>query len=260
MLVAACRMLAAERPPAERLIDDPFAHLVCDELAIAQARADVGLQANVQLRSKYIDDAVLTFCAAHPDAQVLLLGAGYDARPYRLAVGATFYEVDFPATLELRDAVYGSLPAAAPRVAVPVDLAGAPFPPPLVAAGFDATAPTVVIWEGVINYLSAAAAEAVVDALGEFLAPGSIVVADYVEMKSFRGSELERAADGLKERLVNGGERLRGGLPDAHGTLDRAGFDVVDDEIVELLPPRYGLPLGPRAYPGRIFTAVRRAD
>ena len=39
-LVAACRMLAAELPEHERLIDDPFAHLVVDDRAVAAARAD----------------------------------------------------------------------------------------------------------------------------------------------------------------------------------------------------------------------------
>ncbi|CAB4365767.1 MAG: SAM-dependent methyltransferase [Actinobacteria bacterium] len=260
MLVAACRLLAAELPPDQRLIEDPFASLVCDEEAIAHARADEPLQLVIRMRTKYIDDAVLAFCAEHPGAQVLLLGAGYDARPYRLALSATFYEVDFPATLELREAVYAPVAVATPRVAVPVDLANEPFDAPLIAAGFDPHVPTIVVWEGVINYLTAEAAEAVVHALGSFLSSGSTVIADYVEMNFFRDTQFERTATDLKQRLVQGGERLRGGLPDALGSLDRAGFDVIDDEAAELLPPRYGLPLAPRCYAGRLFTAVRRTD
>jgi len=257
MLVAACRMLADDLPQHERLISDPFARLICDERAIEQARNDEPLQQVIRLRSKYIDDAVSEFCAAHHDAQVLLLGAGYDARPYRMHVAARFYEVDFPATLALRDEVYGALPTASPRVAVPVDLANEEFPGPLMAAGFDPAAPTIVVWEGVINYLTAAAAEAVVATLGTFVAPGSRLIADYVEMNWFRGGEFERSTAGIKERLGDGGEPLRAGLPDAHGTLQRAGFTVIDDEAVELLPPRYGLPARQRFYPARMFTAVR---
>ena len=76
---------------------------------------------------------------------------------------------------------------------VPVDLATTSFVGPLLAAGFDTTRPTIVVWEGVINYLSASAAEQVVHQMGSVLAPGGQLVADYVEMSWFRGAEFERS-------------------------------------------------------------------
>jgi O-methyltransferase involved in polyketide biosynthesis len=39
-LVAACRLLAADQPEAERIVDDPFARLLVDDDAIAAARAE----------------------------------------------------------------------------------------------------------------------------------------------------------------------------------------------------------------------------
>ena len=53
-------MLAAELPEPERLIDDPFARLVVDDRAVAAARADENLQNTLRLRTRYIDDAVIT--------------------------------------------------------------------------------------------------------------------------------------------------------------------------------------------------------
>jgi methyltransferase (TIGR00027 family) len=261
-LVAACRMLAAEQTGPERLIDDPYAHLVVDDAAVAAARADEPLQNVIRLRTRYIDDAVEAFVDVHQSGrpQVLLLGAGLDARAFRLDVPADFYEVDFPATLDLKAELLAGVQPAAPRTAVPVDLAAQSFDEPLLAAGFDPRRPTIVVWEGVINYLDAATAEAVVEQIASVLAPGGQLVADYVEMAWFKGASFERSTASISQRLREGGEPLRVGLPDAHATLDRNGFDVVDYVATEDLRPRYGLAPVARHYPARMFIAARRAS
>ena len=254
-------MLAAELPAPERLIDDPFARLVVDAASVAAARADLPLQNVIRLRTRYIDDAVEAFVAAHAGGhpQVLLLGAGLDARAYRLDLGATFFEVDFPATLELKASALAGHEPSSPRVAVPVDLAASRFVEPLIGAGFDPDRPAIVVWEGVVNYLDDATAESVVEQVARSLSPGGQLVFDYVEMAWFRGSDFERSTSNISRRLDDGGEPLRAGLADARATLDRNGFDVVDDEAIELLRPRYGLEPGPRHYPARMVTAVRRS-
>jgi methyltransferase (TIGR00027 family) len=214
----------------------------------------------IRLRTRYIDDAVRAFVGAHAahDPQILLLGAGLDARAYRLDLGATFFEVDFPATLERKAAVLAACEPRSRRVAIPVDLAASSFVEPLMASGFDRARPTIVVWEGVVNYLDAATAESVVEQVARVLTPGGQLVFDYVEMAWFRGSDFQRATSDITRQLGDGGEPLRAGLPDAHRTLDRYGFDVVDDEAIELLRPRYGLEPGPRCYPSRMVTAALR--
>jgi methyltransferase (TIGR00027 family) len=260
-LVAACRLLADEQPEADRLIADPFAGLFVDDDALAAARADEALQHVIRLRTRYIDDAVAAFVAGHGDsgAQVVLLGAGLDARAFRLALPTRFFEIDLPATLTYKEATLamaGVEPRSA-RTAVAVDLATTPFDRPLLAAGFDRALPTIVVWEGVVNYLDDDAATAVVQTLSGLVAGEAVLVADYVETASYRG-DFVSSTKPLAGRLRDGGEPLRHGLRDVHGTLDGAGFDVVDDEAIELLAPRYGRPLRPRVYPARILTAVRR--
>ena len=260
-LVAACRMLAAELPEPERLIDDPYAHLVVDDVALAAARADEPLQNVIRLRTRYIDDAIRAFvaCQIPPRPQVLLLGAGFDARAFRMDVDADFFEVDFPATLALKAEALSGVEPKVRRVAVPVDLAAAGFVDPLIGAGFDQERSTIVVCEGVINYLDAATAESVVEQVARLLSPGGQLVADYVEMTWFKGGDFERPTGAISKRLRDGGEPLRDGLPDIHGTLDRHGFDVIDDEALELLPPRYGLEPRERHYPARMVTTVRRS-
>jgi methyltransferase (TIGR00027 family) len=257
-------LLADELPEDERLISDPFARLFVDDAAVAAARADAPLQNVIRLRTRYIDDAVATFVAASTTAhaaadghvQIVLLGAGLDARAFRMDLDATFFEVDFPDTLQAKSDVIdaAAVEPRSPRITVPIDLAASPFADALLGAGFDPTRPTIVVWEGVINYLDDATATAVVTQLADLVAPGGVLVADYVEMSWFRDSA-ERSSAKIARQLRSGGEPLRTGLADVRGTLDRAGFDVVDDEAVEELAPRYGRPSRDRVYPARIFTA-----
>lgn len=251
-------MLAAEQPLGERLIEDPFAQLVVDDTAVEAARADVPLQHVIWLRTRYIDDAVTAFSTTHgAETQVLLLGAGLDARAFRMSIDAVFFEVDFPTTLSLKSDLLAAATPSSQRHLVPVDLAAEPFGPALRTAGFDPAAPTIVVWEGVINYLDAAAADSVVTQLGELLTGPAALVADYVEMSWFRGGELERRTASIAAGLQAGGEPLRTGLRDVAATLASSGFSITDDEAVELLRPRYGLAARERFYPARILTAIR---
>lgn len=261
-LVAACRMLAAELPEHERLIDDRFAHLVVDERAVEAARADENLQNTLRLRTRYIDDAVITFTTRHASdqPQVLLLGAGFDARAYRLDVPATYFEVDFPATLDDKAELLAGHTPVRPRRAVPVDLAERGFVEPLVEAGFRTDRPTIVVWEGVSMYLDADTAEGVIAQIGAATTAGGTLVADYAEMSWFKGTDLERNTATLADNLSRGGELLKAGARDMHGTLAANGFDVVDDIPAEDLRPRYGLDPRPRFYPGRMITAVKRTS
>jgi hypothetical protein len=90
------------------------------------------------------------------------------------------------------------------------------------------------------------------------VAPGGQLVADYVETRSYRGTFVE-STKSIAGRLRDNGEPLRHGLPDVRGTLDGAGFDVIDDEAIELLPPRYGRPVPERVYPARISPQCARS-
>lgn len=259
-LVAACRMLEGERPDHDRLFDDPFARMVVDDGAVEAAGADPALQNVIRLRTRYIDAAVERFAAANAGhrPQVLLLGAGLDARAYRLRIDAAFFEVDFPETLDLKAELLAEELPAALRVAVPVDLAKRGFVDPLVEAGFDRDAPTIVVWEGVSMYLDPDTADGVVAQMSAAVPAGSQVVADYAEMSWFKGTEFERATSSIAEDLSRGGEPLKAGLRDVQATFDRYGFDVVDDIPTEELRSRYGLEPLPRHYPTRMITVQRR--
>ncbi|HEV8296379.1 MAG TPA: class I SAM-dependent methyltransferase [Acidimicrobiales bacterium] len=260
MLVAACRALALHDPVGASLCDDPFARSFVDDRALADARGDPALQRVIWLRTRYIDDAVTAFVRTHRNAQVVLLGAGLDARALRLGLDARFFEVDLPATLAAKERMLGdrALASVSTRRGVSVDLASEGFAAPLRAAGLDPEAPTIAVLEGVTNYLSGDSAERLAAQLPDVVAPGGCFVVDYVPRRSFdRGfGEQTSATESL---LRGGGDVLRSGFADIRVSLERQGFDVVDDEAIDLLAARYGVDAAPkRIYPARILTACRR--
>lgn len=109
-------------------------------------------------RTVCIDRAVEEALARDPQAQVVILGAGLDARPWRLAslAGRLVVSVDHPASqADLRRRAAG-LPAPLCDLRfAPVDLAREHLADALRGVGHDHTQPTVWVWEGVIPYLEA---------------------------------------------------------------------------------------------------------
>jgi len=258
LLVAGCRHLAGDHPGAELLCSDPFARLFVDDEALDAARANDRLQRVVWLRTRYIDDAVVGFTEQHPAAQVLLLGAGLDMRAFRMRLPCSFFEVDTPSTLSFKDRVLekAGVGSMGRRATVPVDLGVDRLGPALCAAGFDPDRATIVIREGVVNYLDNDACEATLLDIGHIVPSDSLLVADYVET-AWYSDDFVAATRPLARMLGGGGERLRSGLTNVKRSLSAAGFEVIDDEAVELLAIRYTTPARPRFYPSRIFTARR---
>ena len=252
-MIAVSRSLGRVLPEDARLIDDPYGERFATPFLRFLARNAGWLRPvletmllTVQVRTRLIDEALLDFLAKGGD-QVLLLGAGFDARATRFAEqlrGARVFEVDHPATQARKRE---RLPDPRAVTYLPWDFEARPvaaLPQALSALGHDARRPTLTIWEGVTMYLSEPAIDASVRAVAELSAPGSPFVVTY-----FERSAIERP--GLARRLVGRlvarfGEPLRFGfwpqeLPD---WLTARGFapahDVAfNDAAALMLAPHY---------------------
>src|SRR6201999_3997563 len=171
-MVAAGRAVASKAENA--LIDDPFAEPLVravgiDFLArwvngdIDPADIDVvedgwGLQRMADLmgaRTRYFD-AFFNDAMAAGIRQAVILASGLDARGYRLSWPADtkLFEIDQPLVIEFKTTTLAGLGAepTADLRAVPVDLRH-DWPNALAAAGFDATAPSAWIAEGLLAFL-----------------------------------------------------------------------------------------------------------
>ena len=114
---------------------------------------------HVLARTRAIDDTVRESLRGEA-TQVVILGAGYDSRAYRMQGplrGATVFEVDLPPMQELKKLrqcarVLGRAPGNV--VFVPIDLATEDLGPALRKAGYRRDCKTVFVWEGVSMYLA----------------------------------------------------------------------------------------------------------
>lgn len=177
-------------PLAARLLPEPVGALVGLGRLLAQRPAGVwvmrlaslGLLEHITLRTRAIDAALTTEARKRPIEQLVILGAGLDARAWRLTAlrDATVFEVDHPATQRFKlDRLGAAQPVAREVVHVAVDFETQSLDERLAACGHDASRPTVWLWEGVTPYLTRDATEASLSALAARSAPGSALVVSY---------------------------------------------------------------------------------
>jgi methyltransferase (TIGR00027 family) len=190
--IATIRAQEAELPAESRLFDDPYAAT----FAAAGAHAAEGTQRflalpffrdGIRLRVRGIDDIVRERIAAG-DRQLVLMGAGFDSRALRLPEvvqrGVRVFEIDQPDVVEQKRSLLSAANVGAPaHVAhLPCDFTSpeleAELTASLVAAGFDRSAATVFVWEGVIPYIGVAAAARLLRFMGELNGPHGTVVFD----------------------------------------------------------------------------------
>jgi methyltransferase (TIGR00027 family) len=178
LAVAAIRAEETARP--DRLFADPLAAAFVAASGWASSRPTgdrraIVLRAWVVARTVFLDELLASACA-EGRRQVVLLGAGLDARPFRLPwpPGVRWFELDTADVLDHKDLVLAQQAAVAgcERIPVRCDLR-ADWPGELLAAGFEPGQPTVWVAEGVLAYLAQEEVEGVLADLTTLSAQGS---------------------------------------------------------------------------------------
>jgi methyltransferase (TIGR00027 family) len=216
--VAAGRALASKGP--NPLIDDPYAdplvRAVGVEAFVKMVDGEIDLSDDpafsmtvmaegMAVRTRYFDD-FFTAATAAGIRQAVILASGLDARTYRLPwpAGTVVYEVDQPQVIEFKTrtlAGLGAEPAATLR-AVGVDLRD-DWPAALRANGFDATAPTAWIAEGLLVYLPPDAQDRLFDNITALSAPGSRLATEQVPDMSVFSDEKSQERQERMRQLLN---------------------------------------------------------
>jgi methyltransferase (TIGR00027 family) len=135
----------------------------------------------IALRTAAIDTAVRDAVAAGA-TQLVILGAGYDGRAWRMAelADVKVFEVDHPATQGEKRARAAELPRSARDVSfVAMNFEHESLDAVLERAGHDRSSPTCWIWEGVVMYLTRSAMRTTLAAVAARSAPASTLIVNY---------------------------------------------------------------------------------
>mmetsp|Transcript_40008 Transcript_40008/g.125197 ORF Transcript_40008/g.125197 Transcript_40008/m.125197 type:complete len:327 (-) Transcript_40008:73-1053(-) len=158
-------------------------------------------------------DAYVEYNAAGGAGDVVLLGAGFDSRAYRLNLppDTRIWEVDAPATqAEKRRVVAAAgVKSKYDLTHVAVDFMSESWVEKLVEAGFDKSRPALFVWEGVIYYLERPAVLETLRLIGE-CAEGSCVAFDYFTRDIADPARDVALSDFIAEARGSGGRMSQG--------------------------------------------------
>jgi len=265
--MALFRAIESARPEAKRLFDDPFAidflhgslrllaHLARIRFAgnivpwLIDTRSVPGARTVAVARTRFIDERLID-AFKQGARQLVILGAGYDTRAYRIAgvEQSIVFEIDHPNTSKAKQIhlkrQLGSLPHHVRFIAV--DFNEQSLAQALTSTDFDASLKTFFIWEGVTNYLSAEAVDAGFRTMRE-IARESAIVFTYVDKAVIDSDNNFEGAAKLKQVLAKAGERWTFGFdpPELKGYLGERGYRLLDN-------------IGSIELRSRYFTASRR--
>jgi len=222
--MALFRAVESARPAEGRLFSDPLApsllphtlRLVAEVARlpvigrVVPTILDLGwprTRSSGVVRTRLIDTMVEE-ALADGATQLVLLGAGYDSRAYRLPLAhdVSVFEVDHPSTQRAKRTRLDVSGTSVDHVRfVGVDFELDNVAGRLADAGFDERARSIVVWEGVISYLSASAVDETFELLTGICSPGSRLIFTYVD-----GRALDGSMDFEEARRWKGWVRLNG--------------------------------------------------
>jgi methyltransferase (TIGR00027 family) len=266
-LMAFFRALESARPARCRLFADPFARgclrpslrlvVTLSRVPLLGAlvlwfidRAWPGVRHSGIARTRLIDDMLATALGDGID-QLVIVGAGFDGRAYRLhdLQRAHVFEIDHPQTSAVkRQFLRHSLKVLPGHVTfLEVDIEHQELGHALASSRFDAARRAFFLCEGVLDYLTEQAVDRVIRIIGG-TAPGSQVLFTYLHRGLLDGSAEFGCTGWIGQTLRRLGEVWVSGLypHELAGYLRARGLRLIED-------------MGSRDYRARYLTSDRRA-
>lgn len=220
---AFCRYVESLRPDDDRICYDPYAvHFLSQDTLELIRRPDAlktalemvdcavpGYVCTVNARVRYFDDLVKKSLGEGVE-QLVILGAGYDTRAYRIEglKNIKVFEVDHPGTQNVKitkvKEIFGSLPGHV--VYVPVDIETEKLAQKLTDGGYDRSKKTLFVMEGLLCYLSPEAVDETLSFIAGNSCKGSAIVFDLYSGWVFEDGEVGKI---IRDNAAQRGEPLR---------------------------------------------------
>lgn len=229
--IAGLRANETHLPANQRVFTDPYAeHFFPAEIrAMFQDPAFVkaelakyermmpGVNGAIVARIKFIDQCVAD-AIRDGLTQLVIVGAGFDTRAYRIPdvkSALRVFEVDHPETqatkVETITALFGT--RSDHVVHVPVVFGRDPLADKLLASGYATAARTLFILEGLLMYIPPKAVDGLLDFIRRSSGPGSTLVADYFDTTVVDGTSPLPEARVLRKFVESEGACLQFGIP-----------------------------------------------
>lgn len=210
------------RPEDQRIFQDGFSRRILPGplrllllpglrhamMAMVEVRGP-GALGNLFCRTRYIDDALRNALAKGVD-QVVILGAGFDLRAFRIpGIERTrVFEVDLPALQQVKQERLRKVlePLPAHVVFVPIDFDQQDLGEEMAAAGFRIGARTFTVWEGVTQYITGQAVDATFRYIASSSAAESQIVFTYIHRGIVDGYARLPVDEKMMAMARNGGQ------------------------------------------------------
>jgi methyltransferase (TIGR00027 family) len=249
--IALHRLGESMLPEDIRIFCDPYAIYFIDPRTLewakahpqeAQAGADElermmpGWSNSIRARVRYFDDVVHR---AVDDGyrQLVVLGAGYDSRAYRIEEvpgRALVFEVDRSDTLDMKKRIitriFGSLPGHVEYV--PADLGTDNLWENLDRNGYSRERKTLFIMEGFVMYLPLDEVRELFSGIMTNSAAGSTILFDFIPQFMVDGISDQEGSQNIRAYTISVGEPLRSGFQEGIAEVFLSGLGYSDIVIV----------------------------
>jgi len=245
--IAMVRVAESKKPEDERICYDQYAiRFISREVLefaannpdkyrafLAQSERLVpGSRNSIIARVRYFDDIVKSSIDDGLE-QLVILGAGYDTRAYRIEgmKNIRVFEVDQPATQKIKvekiKEIFGSLPSHVTYVSV--DIGIDKLDQRLLESGYDRSQKTLFVMEGLFMYLPPGTVDETLSFIAHNSGRSSAVVFDYIPQSVVDGTcELE-AGKNWQKGVTDVGESFLSGIKEGEieTFLTQRGFSKI---------------------------------
>jgi len=175
---------ANENKSSFPLIKDPFAERLAGDLtSYFDNHGHYSEMDYPIVRSFYIEEILLkSWCKTHKNSQIVLLGAGFDTRVYRLeflqANTHIIFEIDLPIVNRYKEEILKYKKPLCNLVRISADLSNLEWISLLIKSGFSKKIPTFWILEGLVYYMEKKAVGSLLAKVSEISVKNSQIFVD----------------------------------------------------------------------------------
>ncbi len=206
-----------------------------------------GLNAYVTARTAFFDQ-LFTDALIENIPQIIILGAGYDSRPYRyveLNTNTHIFELDIPITQSNKKKCLKKAGIKIPEQVtfVPIDLNQVTLAFALGSSGFQNSKKTLFLWEGASYYLDPESVEKIINFFSSLTHKGNLLALDYmISINDENADEFYGARAFFQSmREEHSDEALRFSINEEEiiAYLDQRGLNLVEHMDPEEIEKRY---------------------